>query len=102
MAHAFMIRHNDNEDDTAVFSGYCNGVMYEAFGMQGHNMYVSGDGLSTTIPVGEAKAALDRAIEYFDKSQYPDPHRMDSIKRFRREMDTDTFDDNDCCTIWFG
>ncbi len=105
MAHDFMIRHNNNEDNrehTAVFCGYCNGVMYKAFGMQHHDMVVSGDGFSTTLSVREAKAALDWAIEYFDNSEYPDPHRMDSIKRFRREMDTDTFDDNGCCTIWFG
>lgn len=100
MAHDFMIRHNENHrEHSAVFCGYCNGVMYKAFGMVQHDMLVSGDGSSTKLSVSAAKAALDWAIKYFDNSQYPDPHRMDNIKRFRREMDM--FDDDGCCTIWF-
>ena len=100
MAHDFMIQHKKgNDEHTAFFCGYCNGVMYKVFGMECHDMIVSGDGFSTDVPVGEAKDALDRAIAYFDRSRYPDPHRMDDIKCFRKEMDT--FADDDPCIIWF-
>ena len=101
MAHDFFIQHKDGNDEYfAIFRGYCNGIMYKAFGMEIHDMIVSGDGFATSVSVFDAKTALDKAIKAFDESEYPDPRRMDNIKTFRQKMDQ--FPVNGSCLIWFG
>lgn len=101
MAHNFLIQYKEDDDEyIAVFRGYCNGIMYKAFGMETHDMIVSGDGFTTSISVVDAKMALDKAVKDFDESEYPDPHRLDNIKAFRQKMDQ--FPVNGSCLIWFG
>ena len=101
MAHNFLIQYKEDDDEyIAVFRGYCNGIMYKAFGMETHDMIVSGDGSTTSISVVDAKTALDKAVKDFDESEYPAPHRLNNIKAFRQKMDQ--FPVNGSCLIWFG
>ena len=97
MAHDFRISY---KDDKAYFFGYCNGVMYHVFHAEAHDAIFSGDNGRERVTVKEAKRALSAAINYFDKSGYPDPKRMDDIKAFRSRLNK--YPNDDLCEIWYG
>ena len=98
MAHDFGIRNTKKKDFTYFF-GYAEGLMYEAFDEQKHNAFASGDNGRETKTKEETERALDKAISKFDKINYPDPGRLDDIKKFRKEMADD--DPADTYEIWF-
>lgn len=99
MAHDFGIR-NTKKKEYAYFFGYANGLMYRAFGDHKHNMVISGDNRTETKSKSETEKALDWAIKEFDAMGYPDPTRMDDIKRFRQEMASD--DPTDTYEVWYS
>ena len=81
MAHEFFIK-SEKGNNTACFFGYCNGVMYRAFNHPEANAGVSGDGSQHKLSKTEAMSSLQKAIAYFDISEYPDPTRIDDIRDF--------------------
>lgn len=99
MAHDFGIK-NTKKEDFAFFFGYANGLMYHAFSEEKHDRIISGDDCVEIKTKAETEKALDLAIEQFDAMGYPDPQRLDAIKKFRQDMSgdapTDTYD------VWFG
>ena len=48
----------------------------------------------------ETIRALDSAIKQFDNMGYPDPTRMDELKKFRRSMDNDSA--TDTYEVWYS
>ena len=74
--------------------------MYKAFGEQKHDMLFSGDNGTEIKNKTETERALDWAIDRFDKMDYPDPNRMDDIKKFRQEMEEDGPTDE--YEIWYS
>ena len=97
MAHEFAIRNKKNDKWSFVF-GYTNGIMYDAFGEQMHNNGMSGDGDLISKTKHEVMFALDHAIAEFDKMNYPDPCRMDDIRKFRKDMlSDDEYDTYEIC-----
>lgn len=104
MAHDFGIftkKRTGHTRECAFFHGFCEGVMYVVFDAEDHNMGISGDGSGFTVTYDKAKSALDTAILYFDHSEYPDPTRMDDIKRFRAKMDQELKDEK-AFDVWFA
>lgn len=99
MAHDFGIRNKKN-DKWSFFFGYANGIMYDAFGEQKHNFGISGDGGRETKTKQDVMFALDDAIAEFDRMNYPDPTRLDEIKKFRKDMKSD--EDTDTYEIWYS
>ena len=99
MAHDFGIR-NIKQKEYTYFFGFANGLMYRAFGEQKHYAFVSGDNGRETKSKEETEKALDWAIQAFDTMGYPDPHRLDDIKKFRQEMKND--EPADTYEVWFG
>ena len=99
MAHDFGIR-NTKRKEYAYFFGYANGLMYEAFGEQKHNAIFSGDNGTEIKTREENEKALDYAIKTFDGMGYPDPSRLDAIKKFREDMAHDGA--QDLYEIWFS
>lgn len=70
----------------AYFFGYAEGIMYLAFNMESHCMGFSGDNIDIEIDRETALKGISKAIEYYDKSNYPDPTKMDDIKAFCQRM----------------
>lgn len=99
MAHDFGIR-NTKKKDFSYFFGYADGLMYHAFHEEKHNTGFSGDNGTETKTKQETEKALDWAIQTFDKMNYPDPTRLDDIKKFRKEMVNDA--DTDTYQIWYS
>lgn len=85
MSHEFSIKALDS-GKIAYFDGYCNGIMYISFGAMEHNCGCSGDGKSVKINRATALVGMLQAIEFFNHSGYPDPSRMDAIKKFFNEV----------------
>ena len=82
MAHDFLITKQSNENEYAVFSGYCNGLMYEAFGHPECDMGVSGSGDHFIISYNEMIFSATRAMILFGESGYPDPTRLNHFVAF--------------------
>lgn len=99
MAHDFGIRNKKKKEFTYFF-GYANGLMYRAFNEQKHDAIFSGDNGIETKTKEETEKALDKAIREFDNMNYPDPNRLDDIKKFRQDMAGD--DPNDMYEIWYS
>jgi hypothetical protein len=99
MAHDFGIR-NTKKEKYSYFFGYAGGLMYRAFGEIKHDMGISGDNGTEIKTKAETERALDRAIKEFDGMGYPDPTRLDDIKKFRQEMAAD--EPTDTYEIWFS
>ena len=99
MAHDFGIR-NTKKREFSYFFGYADGLMYRAFDEQKHDNVISGDNGTETKTKAETERALDRAIKEFDGMGYPDPTRLDDIKKFRQEMADD--EPTDTYEIWFS
>lgn len=99
MAHDFGIRNTKKKEFTYFF-GYAGGLMYHAFGEEKHDNFFSGDNGTETKTKAETERALDWAIKKFDCMGYPDPTRLDDIKRFRQEMVND--DPSDLYEIWYS
>jgi hypothetical protein len=99
MAHDFAIR-NIKKKESSWFFGYANGLMYRAFGDQKHDAGVSGDNGREIKSKAETEKALDIAIKNFDAMHYPDPHRLDDIKKFRQNMVND--DPADTYEVWYS
>ena len=86
MAHDFYIHRKDNKENMGTFFGYCNGVMYHAFNHLECDMGISGDGSTHIITKIEAIKGLATAVYIFNRSNYPDPTRMDDLKQFLIEL----------------
>lgn len=99
MSHDFGIR-NKKKKNWAWFFGFANGLMYRAFHEEKHFAVFSGDNGMETKSKEETENALDWAIDTFDHMGYPDPTRLDEIKKFRKEMSNDNF--NDTYEIWYS
>lgn len=100
MAHDFCIRNIKKEGSKAYFFGFANGLMYHAFGDKHHYAGVSGDNGKELKTKFQVEKALDWAIAQFDTMGYPDPYRLNDIKRFRKEMVNDSFED--MYEVWYG
>lgn len=99
MAHDFGIRELSHKD-WAFFFGYANGLMYRAFGEEKHALHFSGDNSRVVKTKAETVKALDKAISEFDSMNYPDPTRLDEIKKFRKDIEND--DERKLYEIWFS
>jgi len=106
MAHDFGISRKKagterpDWENTTYFFGYCNAVMYKAFHHLECDMVISGSNDSFVISKTEMQNGLKEAIKLFDLSNYPDPKRMDDIKRFLQETEKDNNETE--YVIWFG
>lgn len=82
-------KYKDIPDDEVFFFGYAEGIFYQAFNCEEHDMICSGDEEYITINYQTAFNGLKKAIEMFDKINYPDSSRINDVKAFYERMKTD-------------
>ena len=115
MAHDFVIGLLDDDETKAkaqaafltkakaqaAFFGYAEAVFYRAFGAQGFNGGVSGNGGSKVITHAEAKDGLLFAINSDAIANYPDGSRIDDVRNFYEEH-VKNADSSAKYFVWFG